>query len=243
MSKPVLGIMTLYLDERKKLEERHIYEHMIKEGKAMGLDVYVFTPAEVNSAQGLINAMEYDPDHQRWSRRWRSFPDMIFDRCRIQKSPRFQQLLRFRSRYRYLLFLNRPLRNKWTIHQILSTKNASGPICRTPGSLRAPVTFTGCSMFTLSFILSRSTERADAESCGLRRCRALRARMKSGDAIPIGASLNRNGCHRAIWRNIYRAGAIKTDISSKREYSWSCRTEECMTTECSCRKTEPVNGR
>ncbi|MEC0308963.1 Endospore coat-associated protein YheD [Paenibacillus sp. GM2FR] len=127
MSKPVLGIMTLYLDERKTLEERHIYEHMIREGKAMGLDVYVFTPADVNSTQGLINAMEYDPDHRRWSRKWRSFPNMIFDRCRIQKSPRFQQLLRFRSRYRYLLFLNRPLRNKWTIHQVLSTKKRFRP--------------------------------------------------------------------------------------------------------------------
>lgn len=127
MSKPVLGIMTLYLDERKKLEERHIYEHMIKEGKAMGLDVYVFTPADVNNSKGLIHAMEYDPDNRRWGRRWRAFPNMIFDRCRIQKSPRFQQLLNFRSRYRHLLFLNRPLRNKWTIHQILSTKKRFRP--------------------------------------------------------------------------------------------------------------------
>ncbi|GAB6926659.1 hypothetical protein JCM10914A_06420 [Paenibacillus sp. JCM 10914] len=122
MSKPVLGIMTLYLDDRKKLEERHIYEHMIKEGKSIGLDVFVFTPADVSEAKGLINAMEYDDSERKWSRRWRSFPNMIFDRCRIQKSARFQQLLRFRSRYRHMLFLNRPLRNKWTIHQVLSTK-------------------------------------------------------------------------------------------------------------------------
>lgn len=127
MSKPVLGIMTLYLDDRKRLEERHIYEHMIKEGKSLGLDLFVFTPADVNSAQGLINAMEYDPTYRRWSRKWRPFPHMIFDRCRIQKSARFQQLLRFRARYRHLLFLNRPLRNKWTIHQILYTKKRFRP--------------------------------------------------------------------------------------------------------------------
>lgn len=127
MSKPVLGIMTLYLDERRHLEEPHVYEYMIKEGKALGLDVYVFTPADVNNSNGQIHAMEYDPDLQKWSRRWRSFPHMIFDRCRIQKSIRFQQLLKFRSRYRHILFLNRPLRNKWTIHQILTTKKRFRP--------------------------------------------------------------------------------------------------------------------
>ncbi len=48
---------------------------------------------------------------------------MIYDRCRIQRSTRFQQLLRFRERYKHLLFLNRPLRNKWTIHQTFSQKS------------------------------------------------------------------------------------------------------------------------
>lgn len=44
MSQPVLGILTLYLNDRKVLEERHIYERMITEGRKLGLDVYVFTP-------------------------------------------------------------------------------------------------------------------------------------------------------------------------------------------------------
>lgn len=48
---------------------------------------------------------------------------MIYDRCRIQRSSRFQQLLRFRSKYNHLTFLNRPLRNKWTIHQTFSQKS------------------------------------------------------------------------------------------------------------------------
>lgn len=48
------------------------------------------------------------------------FPNVIFDRCRIQRSKRFEQLRRFRARYGSLTFLNRPLRNKWTIYQTLS---------------------------------------------------------------------------------------------------------------------------
>lgn len=119
MSQPVLGILTLYLNDRKVLEERHIYERMITEGRKLGLDVYVFTPADVHAGNGMIHALHYSPEQRKWFRRWRSFPNVIFDRCRIQKSARFRQLVSFRSRYRKLLFLNRPLRNKWTIHKVL----------------------------------------------------------------------------------------------------------------------------
>ncbi len=124
MSQPVLGILTLYLNDKKQLEERHIYQRMIIEGQHLGLDVFVFTPMDVDEKRGLIHALIYDPKQKRWSRKWRSFPHLIFDRCRIQRSKRFEQLLRFRARYGNLTFLNRPLRNKWTIYQTLSRKPA-----------------------------------------------------------------------------------------------------------------------
>lgn len=95
---------------------------MIIEGQRMGLDVFVFTPADVHTSKEQIHALVYDVKSGTWSRKWRSFPNMIYDRCRIQRSERFQQLLRFRSRYNHLTFLNRPLRNKWTIHQTFSQK-------------------------------------------------------------------------------------------------------------------------
>jgi glutathione synthase/RimK-type ligase-like ATP-grasp enzyme len=120
---PVLGILTLYLNDAKQLEERSVYRRMITEGKKIGLDVFVFTPADVNAGKELIHAMVYDPASGKWSRKWRPFPNMIYDRCRIQRSSRFEQLLRFRSRYNHLTFLNRPLRNKWTIHQTFSQKS------------------------------------------------------------------------------------------------------------------------
>lgn len=122
MSSPVLGIMTLYLNEHRALEERSIYRRMILEGRKRGLDIYVFTPADVHPGGKQIEAMIYH-EGKGWSREWRSFPDLIFDRCRIQRNRRFQQLLAFREKYGHLLFLNRPLRNKWTIHQTLLQKS------------------------------------------------------------------------------------------------------------------------
>ncbi|MCM3747993.1 YheC/YheD family protein [Paenibacillus pasadenensis] len=123
MAKPILGILTLYLDDNKTLEERQIYQRMIAAGKNMGMEVFVFTPADVNHDEGRINALFYNPAEKTWSRKWTSFPHMIFDRCRIQKSHRFEQLRKFRSRYSHLNFLNRPLRNKWTVYKTLSNKS------------------------------------------------------------------------------------------------------------------------
>lgn len=123
MPEPVLGILTLYLNEAKQLEEKAVYRRMIIEGQRLGLDVFVFTPMDVHASKELIHALIFDPKTGKWSRKWRSFPNMIYDRCRIQRSVRFQQLLRFRERYKHLLFLNRPLRNKWTIHQTFSQKS------------------------------------------------------------------------------------------------------------------------
>ncbi|MGO4693243.1 YheC/YheD family protein [Paenibacillus sp. 2TAB26] len=120
MKQPVLGILTLYLNEAGHLEERSIYQKMTSAGRKLGLSVFVFTPMDVNYINNKIHAQFYNLDTQTWSRRWTSFPNMIYDRCRIQRTYRFDQLKKFRERYGHLTFLNRPLRNKWTIHRILS---------------------------------------------------------------------------------------------------------------------------
>ncbi|GKU75798.1 YheC/YheD family protein [Paenibacillus sp. L3-i20] len=120
MTQPILGILTLYLNDFGALEERAIYQKMTIEGKKLGLQLFVFTPQDVNYNKNRIYALFYDPETSRWSRKWTNFPHLIFDRCRIQKSHRYEQLLKFRSKYSHLRFLNRPLRNKWAIHSILS---------------------------------------------------------------------------------------------------------------------------
>jgi len=127
MGQPALGILTLYLNESKALEERSVYEKMIAAGKRLGMTVFVFTPQDVDDENDQINAMFYQPETGKWSRRLVRFPNVIYDRCRIQKSYRFQQLLSFRKRYSHLQFLNRPLRNKWTVYRTLSKSSNFRP--------------------------------------------------------------------------------------------------------------------
>ena len=119
LSQPVLGILTLYLNEKKHLEERPIYQRMIAASHKLGMQTFVFTPQDVDSNKKQIYGMFYNPKSRTWTREWTSFPHLIFDRCRIQNTYRFKELLKFRARYNALHFLNRPLRNKWTIHQVL----------------------------------------------------------------------------------------------------------------------------
>ena len=52
---------------------------------------------------------------------------MIFDRCRIQRSHRFEELLQFRKKYGHLTFLNRVLRNKWTIYRLMRKDERFSP--------------------------------------------------------------------------------------------------------------------
>ncbi|MFD2613503.1 YheC/YheD family endospore coat-associated protein [Paenibacillus gansuensis] len=120
MPQPVLGIMTLYLNDRKHIEERAIFQRMIASGKELGLACFVFTPEDVDASRKLIKAQFYDPNSGRWTRKWTQFPTMIFDRCRYQPNKRFKQLQRFRRNYPKLLYLNRPIANKWMMHQLFT---------------------------------------------------------------------------------------------------------------------------
>ena len=75
MGQPVLGIMTLYLNDNGLLEEKPIYQKMTIAGRKMGLDVYVFTPQDVNYKQNRIHALMFDTSTKSWTRKWRSFPE------------------------------------------------------------------------------------------------------------------------------------------------------------------------
>ncbi|MBB6672333.1 YheC/YheD family protein [Cohnella nanjingensis] len=92
---------------------------MIVAGQKLGMNVYVFTPDDVDDANERINAMIFKPETKSWHRKWMKFPNLVYDRCRIQRSRRFEQLLAFRRKYGHLTFLNRPLRNKWTVYRTL----------------------------------------------------------------------------------------------------------------------------
>lgn len=120
-----LGIMTLYLNDAGALEERDVYRRMVecwqtlrKQGKLQQIsDLFVFTPDDVSS-DGRVRAHVYSQGS--WSRAWRPFPALIFDRCRLQQSARFARLQQFRRIYKgRAVLLNRILRNKWTVYELL----------------------------------------------------------------------------------------------------------------------------
>lgn len=121
--KLVLGVMALYLN-RKRLEERNFFRQLTRYGDQMGINVFVFTPEDVHTQKKQILAHIYDLKRRGWVRRWRPFPDIIFDRCRYQPNKRFEQLRKFRKRYSHLTYLNRPLSNKWIIHQLFYKNEA-----------------------------------------------------------------------------------------------------------------------
>jgi len=119
MKTPLLGIMALYMNNRKQLEERKFFAKLIAVGHKMGISAYVFTPEDVDGRQRQILAHCYDLNRGTWYRKTMPFPDVVFDRCRYQATPRFQQLRRFRAKYPNLLYMNRPMANKWAVYRDL----------------------------------------------------------------------------------------------------------------------------
>ncbi|MDP5274395.1 YheC/YheD family endospore coat-associated protein [Chengkuizengella axinellae] len=122
-NKPSLGVMTIYINSKKQFEERSYLKKLLLYGKKLGLNIFVFTPENVDVKNNKIHAYFYDQKIAKWIRKWTDIPDMIFDRCRFQGSPRFKQVQKFRNKYPDLIYLNRPLANKWIVHQKLSKNN------------------------------------------------------------------------------------------------------------------------
>jgi len=114
-----LGVMALYLNGGK-LEELSFFRSLLREAARQGIEAYVFTPEDVADDKRRIYAHVYDESRGGWRRRWMPFPDVVFDRCRYQNTPRFRKLREFRARYGDLLYVNRPLANKSAIHTLLS---------------------------------------------------------------------------------------------------------------------------
>jgi hypothetical protein len=114
-----LGIMALYLNGNK-IEERPFFRRLLQEAEQMNVDAYLFTPEDVDEGKRRIHAHVYHSAKGSWMRQSKPFPDVIFDRCRYQNTPRFRKLREFRAKHGDLLYMNRPLANKWAIHQLLS---------------------------------------------------------------------------------------------------------------------------
>ncbi|UJF34714.1 YheC/YheD family endospore coat-associated protein [Paenibacillus hexagrammi] len=113
-----LGILAVYLS-KARLEELSFFRKLSHEGKKLGLQVEVFTPDDVDSSN-QVRTLVYDAEQKKWIRRKASFPPIIYDRARYQGSGKYQILKAFRKKHSDLIYLSRPLANKWFMHQTLS---------------------------------------------------------------------------------------------------------------------------
>ncbi|WP_238403190.1 YheC/YheD family protein [Paenibacillus mesophilus] len=121
MAEPALGIMTIAIND---MEERSYFRKLIVQANKLGLRAFVFTPLDVNAKTNRIHAHLYDTASGKWTRGWTAFPALIYDRCRYKESELFRAFRRFRETYTRLIYMNRPISNKWGMHQFLA-KSAS----------------------------------------------------------------------------------------------------------------------
>ncbi len=122
MAKPTLGVMALYLRGRR-LEELRYFRLLFRQAQKIGLEMIVFTPEDVDSNQNRVHAWLYTAD-KGWHRSWKPLPTIIYDRCRYQRTYRYEILRKFRETHRRLQFMSRPIALKWGIHQLLSKNRA-----------------------------------------------------------------------------------------------------------------------
>ncbi len=113
-----VGILTLYVGPKKRIEERKFLAQCTSEGEKIGVEVLVFTPQDIDHQRKQVHAHIYRIKQKKWSRSWRPLPTIIYDRCRYQATARFKQWRTFRQNYKHLTYLNHPLANKWRVHQV-----------------------------------------------------------------------------------------------------------------------------
>jgi len=126
LATPTLGVMAIYWNGRR-FEEIDYFRKLALKGRKLGLKVMVFSPEDVDHESRKIRGLYYNPRKGGWYRLWSPFPDVVYDRCRNQSRPRFQQLREFRARYPEVTFLNRPLSDKWGVYQTLSREDRIRP--------------------------------------------------------------------------------------------------------------------
>lgn len=123
MANPTLGVMALYM-ERHRLEEIDYFRRLTLLGQQLNIEVIIFTPEDIHPNKKQITALQYDSQTSKWIRQLRPIPQLIYDRCRFQRTYRFPLLRKFRATYPHIHYLNHPMSHKWPVYQLLY-KNAS----------------------------------------------------------------------------------------------------------------------
>ncbi|MFD0692482.1 YheC/YheD family protein [Paenibacillus sp. GCM10027628] len=113
-----LGVLAIYLSNTR-LEELSYFKKLSQEGKKLGVQVEVFTPEDVESTS-TVRTLSYDTQTGKWIRRRTTLPPVIYDRCRYKAAENYHKLQAFRKKHAKLIFMSRPLANKWNMHQVLT---------------------------------------------------------------------------------------------------------------------------
>lgn len=115
-----IGVLTLDEIPSLRSEEWAYFRLLSETGRKLGVRVAVFAAHTLKSPDTPAVARLYDPAAGRWLSLRMPLPTVLYDRCRFERSTRFRAYRRFRSDYPDLVYLNRPLANKWVVHRLLS---------------------------------------------------------------------------------------------------------------------------
>lgn len=118
----ILGVLAVYRNSKHGLEERNFFKQLIITGKSLDVDVYIFTPNQVDEQNNKIYAHSFDPSSGQWTRKWIPYPDLFYDRTRYQSIEHYRQVSQFKKQNPTLPFISTPLSNKWNLHQVLDHK-------------------------------------------------------------------------------------------------------------------------
>jgi glutathione synthase/RimK-type ligase-like ATP-grasp enzyme len=117
-----LGVLAVYMNKNQALEERSFFKQLIIAGNNLDIDVYIFTPRNVDERNKKIYVHSYDISRNQWIRKWVPYPDLFYDRTRYQSKISYRLVSQFKQRNSTLPFISAPLANKWNMYKVLVQK-------------------------------------------------------------------------------------------------------------------------
>ncbi len=94
----LIGILTYVKPTGPKyFEESNYFRQLAQEGNKMGIDTFVFGPANVNRKDKRIHGFQYNFLTNKWGRKWFPYPDIAIDRYRNMRPHALPVLIAFRK--------------------------------------------------------------------------------------------------------------------------------------------------
>jgi len=109
-----IGVLT-YRGEKGFIEPG-ILRLMVREGEKMNLEVFLFSPQDVDLTARKIRG--YTPTQTGWKSNWYAWPDIVIDRYRYYPVPKHAGYLPFR-RQQLFRYANSRFANKFSVHRVL----------------------------------------------------------------------------------------------------------------------------